>query len=85
MLAAAIWAGIAVMTGMMIGWIAIGVGFLVGLGVRLAGEGTTPIFGVVAAVLAAVAALVKMLAPVARLAPPLWWAGPRGDECWRWP
>jgi hypothetical protein len=49
---AGLWALVTVLTGYQIGWMAIGVGFLVGLAVRLAGKGTTSTFQVLAAALA---------------------------------
>lgn len=49
---AAIWAAITAATEYQIGWMAIGVGFLVGFAVRLVGKGTEPTFGVAGAVLA---------------------------------
>lgn len=49
---AAAWAAITVLTGYQIGFMAIGVGFLVGLAVRTAGKGVSAPFGVVGAVLA---------------------------------
>lgn len=52
LLGAAAWAGITFATGYQIGFMAIGVGFLVGYAVRAAGKGVTPVFGVVGAVLA---------------------------------
>ena len=55
---ALVWAGIAVATGSEIGWIAIGVGFLVGLLVRIGGRGVTIKFGILAAALSLVAILV---------------------------
>ena len=47
------WAMITVATSYQIGWMAVGVGFLVGYAVRMLGKGITPLFGVVAALLAA--------------------------------
>ena len=44
---AAIWAGITVVSGYQIGWIALGVGFLVGYAVRTAGKGMDMVFGVI--------------------------------------
>jgi hypothetical protein len=44
---AAIWAGITVATEYQIGYMAIGVGFLVGIAVRALGRGSTPPFGIV--------------------------------------
>jgi hypothetical protein len=49
---AAIWAAITAATEYQIGWMAIGVGFLVGFAVRLVGRGTEPAFGIAGAVLA---------------------------------
>lgn len=49
---AAIWATITLVTSYQIGWMAVGVGFLVGWAVRLAGRGTTTAFGVLGAALA---------------------------------
>jgi hypothetical protein len=51
LIGAALWAGITVTTGYQIGFMAIGVGFLVGYAVRLTGKGTTPVFGAVGALL----------------------------------
>jgi len=48
---AALWAAITVFTGYQIGWMAVGVGFLVGLAVRAAGKGIDPVFGVLGACL----------------------------------
>ena len=48
---AAAWAGITVATGYQIGFMAIGVGILVGYAVRVAGKGVTSLFGVVGAAL----------------------------------
>lgn len=49
---AGLWAIITVVTGYQIGWMAVGVGFLVGVAVRTAGKGTTTAFGVLGAALA---------------------------------
>ena len=49
---AAIWAAVTVATGYQIGWMAIGVGFLVGMAVRTVGKGIDNIFGIAGAVLA---------------------------------
>ena len=49
---AAIWAGITVATGMQIGYVAIGIGFLVGFAIRLAGKGDTVVFSIVGGSLA---------------------------------
>lgn len=49
---AILWAFIAEMTGYQIGWMAVGVGFLVGYGMRIMGKGIDDVFGVVGAILA---------------------------------
>ena len=49
---AALWAGVTVLTGYQIGWMAIGVGALVGVALRTAGKGTTTMFGILGAALA---------------------------------
>ena len=49
---AGIWAGITAATEYQIGFMAIGVGILVGLAVRVGGKGLDPIFGIIGAVLA---------------------------------
>lgn len=49
---AVIWAVITKITGYQIGWMAIGVGFLVGYAVKMTGNGSTYSFGVAGAVLA---------------------------------
>lgn len=48
------WALITVATGYQIGWMAVGVGFLVGYSMKYLGKGTTVVFGVTAAVIALV-------------------------------
>ena len=48
---AALWATITVVTNMQIGWMAIGIGFLVGYAVRRFGKGSEPTFQVLGAVL----------------------------------
>ena len=48
---AGIWAGITALTNFQIGWMAIGVGFLVGLGIRKFGQGIDVSFGILGAVL----------------------------------
>ena len=50
MIGAVIWAVITVVTGYQIGYMAIGVGFLVGCAVRFLGKGVTATFGVVGAI-----------------------------------
>jgi hypothetical protein len=49
---AGLWALVTVVTGYQIGWMAVGVGFLVGWAVRIAGKGTTSTFQVLGAALA---------------------------------
>jgi hypothetical protein len=49
---AALWATITVLTNYQIGWMAIGVGALVGVAVRAAGKGSTTTFGVLGGALA---------------------------------
>lgn len=58
---AALWAGITVLTGYQIGWMAVGVGALVGVAVRAAGKGSTKTFGILGAGLALVGCLVGNL------------------------
>ena len=48
---AAAWGVVTAYTGNQVGWMAIGVGFIVGFAVRIAGKGIDPTFGVVSAVL----------------------------------
>ena len=48
---AGVWAGVTVATGYQMGFMAIGIGFLVGFGVRALGKGVTNIFGIVGAAL----------------------------------
>lgn len=48
---ALIWMGITVLTGYHVGYVALGVGALVGLAVRMVGNGRSMIFGIVGAVL----------------------------------
>lgn len=49
LLGAAVWAVVTVSTQYQIGWMAVGVGFVVGVVVRRLGRGITPVFGVVGA------------------------------------
>ena len=49
---AVIWAAVTVATGYQIGWMAVGVGFLVAMAVRYAGRGVTQIFSIAGASLA---------------------------------
>jgi hypothetical protein len=58
---AAIWAVITALTEYQIGWMAVGVGFLVAYAVRVAGKGIDKIFGVVGALLSLVGCIVGNL------------------------
>ena len=58
---AAVWAGVTVTTNYQIGWMAVGVGFLVGYAVRMLGKGVTPVFGVTGAACALVGCLLGNL------------------------
>jgi len=49
---ASIWAGVTVMTEYQIGWMAIGIGLLIGFAVRFTGKGINPTYGVVSGALA---------------------------------
>ncbi len=51
---AGIWALITALTEYQIGWMAIGVGFLVGFAVRMAGKGIEPLYGIIGAALSLV-------------------------------
>ncbi len=63
------WAGITVATGYQIGFMAIGVGLLVGFAVRAAGKGVSSVFGIVGAVLSLIGcALGNLLAVTAIVA-----------------
>jgi hypothetical protein len=46
------WAAVTVATEYQIGWMAVGIGFLVGHAMRFAGKGIAPVFGAVSAVIA---------------------------------
>ena len=48
---AGVWAGATIATGYQIGWLAVGIGFLVGVAVRAGGKGVDPVYGVVGAAL----------------------------------
>ena len=65
---ALIWMGITVLSGLHIGYVALGVGALVGFAVRWAGRGHTPVFGVIGAVLTLVGILVGELLTLVQLA-----------------
>jgi len=58
---AALWAGVTVLTGYQIGWMAVGIGALVGVAVRAAGQGSTRAFGILGAALALTGCLVGNL------------------------
>jgi len=49
---AGLWALVTILTGYQIGWMAVGVGFLVGWAVRAGGKGTRAVFGLLGAMLA---------------------------------
>lgn len=51
MVGAGVWAAVTVATEYQIGWMAVGIGFLVGYAMRLAGKGIAPVFGAVSAAL----------------------------------
>ena len=51
------WGAITYFSGYQIGWIAIGIGFLVGVAIRFFGKGKTMIFGISGAVLALIGCL----------------------------
>lgn len=48
---AAVWAGATIATGYEVGWLAVGIGFLVGIAVRAGGKGIDQVYGIVGAVL----------------------------------
>jgi hypothetical protein len=54
---AALWAVVTIATGLQIGWIAVGIGFLVGFAVRSVGKGLEPVFGYVGGTLSLVGCL----------------------------
>ena len=58
---AIIWAAITALTGYQIGFMAVGIGLLVGYAVRYLGNGITPVFGVVGAACALLACIVGNL------------------------
>lgn len=62
LLGAGIWAAVSVATEYQIGWMAVGIGFLVGLAMRYAGKGITPVFGTVSAALSLFGCLVGNIA-----------------------
>lgn len=58
---ALIWGAITYFTGYQIGYVAIGVGFLVGVAIRYFGKGKSPIFGISGAVLSLIGCLLGNL------------------------
>jgi len=64
LIGAAAWAVVTVVTGYQIGWMAIGVGFLVGYAVRISGKGIHRIYGVVGSVLSLLGCLAGNLSSV---------------------
>ncbi|UCG05550.1 MAG: hypothetical protein JSV83_16775 [Desulfobacterales bacterium] len=61
---AIIWAVITALTNFQIGWMAVGLGFLVGIGVRSLGKGINTSFGIVGAILSLVGCLAGNLLTV---------------------
>ncbi|MEK6743051.1 MAG: hypothetical protein AABZ15_05560 [Nitrospirota bacterium] len=61
---AVIWAIITIATGYQIGWMAIGVGFLVGYAVKLLGKGVDPVFGYAGAAIALAGCIIGNLLTV---------------------
>lgn len=66
-LGAGLWMMVAVATGMHIGYVALGVGALVGLAVRMAGNGRGMVFGIIGAVLTLVGCLAGEVLTVVQL------------------
>lgn len=64
LIGAAAWAVVTAVTGYQIGWMAIGVGFLVGYAVRISGKGIRKIYGVVGSVLSLLGCLAGNLLSV---------------------
>ena len=64
---AAIWAGVTASTGYQIGFMAIGVGFVVGYAVRILGKGMTSPFGIVGAVFSLLGCAVGNLLAVTQI------------------
>jgi len=52
LVSAAIWGAVTYITEYQIGWLAIGIGFLVGIAVKFFGKGKTPIYGIISAAFA---------------------------------
>ena len=55
---AALWAGITYVTEYQIGWMAVGVGFLVGIGIRLFGKGIDKVFGIAGGVISIISIII---------------------------
>jgi len=64
LVAAGIWALITALTEYQIGFMAIGVGFLVGIAMRVVGKGIEPVFGIVGAALSLLGCLIGNLLTV---------------------
>lgn len=62
---AAVWAGVTIATEYQIGWMAVAIGFLVGIAVRAGGKGIDQVYGVVGAVLSLVGCALGNLFTVA--------------------
>ena len=62
---AGVWAGVTIATEYQIGWMAVGIGFLVGIAVRAGGKGIDQVFGIVGAVLSLVGCVLGNLFTVA--------------------
>ena len=62
---AGIWAGVTILTEYQIGWIAIGIGFVVGYAVRLAGKGLDQSFGIVGGTLSLIGCALGNVATIA--------------------
>jgi hypothetical protein len=67
-LGALVWMGITVASGLHVGYVALGVGAIVGYAIRLAGRGTTPVYGVIGAVLTLLGCLTGEILSVIQLA-----------------
>jgi hypothetical protein len=66
-LGAAVWAAVTVATGYQIGWMAVGVGFLVGWSVKKFGRGVSPVFGIIGGGLALLGTLLGNFFTVAAI------------------
>jgi hypothetical protein len=66
-LGAFLWGVVTALSGWQIGWIAVGVGFLAGAGVRFLGRGVDPVFGVLGAILSLAGCLAGNLLAVCML------------------